>query len=984
MVAFLKKPQGSEDFHQIVDFVTTIHIRYALTENLTIYVSLINQFWRTASVRTLDNGEIELNATIDGQVKTITEAYVRRHLKLANADGISSLPTTEIFEQLALMGYVTDFDKLTLQKALFLTILVTEQVSQGEGLTSLVGTQHTPTIIESSPHLQNISLTYRKTRTRTGRIGIRIPQSNVPSSVVDEAITKEMHDGLGKATTTAFSLATERGNGNTSRSGEGSMQYLELMEICTKLSKKVTSLENEINRTKVVYNKAIITLTKRVKKLEKKLKHKGRKGFIDSSDDAKPSLDAEDSPKQRRMIAKIDKDENVNLVKSSEQEEAHKTAEHTMESKLGAYKQSYFKGLRYEDTRSIFERVWDQNHTFAPKDSDIKKEVMKRSGFNLQQESSKKQKLDEEAEVQVDSDQEEDEMKKYIKIVPDEEIAIDAIPLATKPSVIVYWKIISERKISSYHIIRADGSLKRHSSMINLLENIDREYLETLWKLVKAKYGDTRPEEAYERVLWGDLKVMFEPDIEILLKVIQEIAKCVSIVSVKLVLPVLTNHSLRSTYDEVTYIVKSPVPPPPVLIVAVTTIVIPGATSIPVHDLGIRQVNPSIFRDSASPTTAEADVAGPSQPVGTDLSAGSFYISQDMDVETLRHAMDYEQLLAEYSVGIAHQACFSVKVRMRLEHELRGSQKLEERRAQQEAEATESIRLHSQIAAVEAAEATKIKELNSLRERNVSLEGQVAALESTVVSKDDEIASSQSQERLEEMQDEQIRVLNDHVAAIDSDLMEMVLHMDDEFYPRYLTTIANRTWILNRRLRLVLAKFLTSPKYLSAMGEAIGRAINKGMQNGLTAGIEHGRAEWSITNVATFSPSIEDDYVLPSNPFKPASCILRLSNSWFQFTRLEDQVVIEETPLSFSLEVAHSSVQRVRGDAPARRLSLMGSILPLVEPLSGRNLIGETSSFAVLATAMTTALTTTFSQTNPVPLAASISFLFLLLTTLFC
>ncbi|GJY23937.1 hypothetical protein Tco_0397595 [Tanacetum coccineum] len=38
--------------------------------------------------------------------------------------------------------------------------------------------------------------------------------------------------------------------------------------------------------------------------------------------------------------------------------------------------------------------------------------------------------------------------------------------------------------------------------------------METLWKLVKAKHRNTRPEEAYERVLWGDLKVMFEPDVE--------------------------------------------------------------------------------------------------------------------------------------------------------------------------------------------------------------------------------------------------------------------------------------------------------------------------------------------------------------------------------------------------------------------------------------------------------------------------------------
>ncbi|GKF46446.1 hypothetical protein Tco_0136248, partial [Tanacetum coccineum] len=29
-----------------------------------------------------------------------------------------------------------------------------------------------------------------------------------------------------------------------------------------------------------------------------------------------------------------------------------------------------------------------------------------------------------------------------------------------------------------------------------------------------AKHRITRPEEAYERMLWGDLKVMFKPDVE--------------------------------------------------------------------------------------------------------------------------------------------------------------------------------------------------------------------------------------------------------------------------------------------------------------------------------------------------------------------------------------------------------------------------------------------------------------------------------------
>ncbi|GJV00631.1 putative ribonuclease H-like domain-containing protein [Tanacetum coccineum] len=66
MVAYLKKPEGSEGFHQIVDFQNASHIRWKL--------------------------------------KTVTEASVRRHLQLVDADGISNLPTIKFFEQLALMG----------------------------------------------------------------------------------------------------------------------------------------------------------------------------------------------------------------------------------------------------------------------------------------------------------------------------------------------------------------------------------------------------------------------------------------------------------------------------------------------------------------------------------------------------------------------------------------------------------------------------------------------------------------------------------------------------------------------------------------------------------------------------------------------------------------------------------------------------------------------------------------------------------------
>ncbi|GJY22764.1 uncharacterized mitochondrial protein-like protein, partial [Tanacetum coccineum] len=58
------------------------HIRFALTKNPTIYVSLIKKFWQTATVRRIDNGEQKITAIVDGKEFTITEASIRRHLLL--------------------------------------------------------------------------------------------------------------------------------------------------------------------------------------------------------------------------------------------------------------------------------------------------------------------------------------------------------------------------------------------------------------------------------------------------------------------------------------------------------------------------------------------------------------------------------------------------------------------------------------------------------------------------------------------------------------------------------------------------------------------------------------------------------------------------------------------------------------------------------------------------------------------------------------
>ncbi|GJS18327.1 putative ribonuclease H-like domain-containing protein [Tanacetum coccineum] len=107
-VGFLRKPDESAGFAEIVDFLRGSNLRYALTSNPPIYDSLVKQFWQTATTNTIADGTLEIHATIDTKGYTITEASIRDSLQLADATGITMLPNDEIFEGMGQMGYPTD------------------------------------------------------------------------------------------------------------------------------------------------------------------------------------------------------------------------------------------------------------------------------------------------------------------------------------------------------------------------------------------------------------------------------------------------------------------------------------------------------------------------------------------------------------------------------------------------------------------------------------------------------------------------------------------------------------------------------------------------------------------------------------------------------------------------------------------------------------------------------------------------------------
>ncbi|GJX36961.1 hypothetical protein Tco_0250264 [Tanacetum coccineum] len=140
--------------------------------------------------------------------------------------------------------------------------------------------------------------------------------------------------------------------------------------------------------------------------------------------------------------------------------------------------------------------------------------------------------------------------------------------------------------------------------------------------------------------------------------------------------------------------------------------------------------------------------------------------------------------------------------------------------------------------------------------------GEVHALEVSSAGLQEKVTAYEKfVDQLEKFQDDKIKEVNDKLEKLDADVVAMVLHLEEKFYPHLLNTIAGRQWLLTHGMELAIAKCLNSTEYLSALGAAIGKAIEKGMQEGLSAGITHGIKGRALTDIAAYNPSAEADYL---------------------------------------------------------------------------------------------------------------------------
>nr|GEY87891.1 hypothetical protein [Tanacetum cinerariifolium] len=227
---------------------------------------------------------------------------------------------------------------------------------------------------------------------------------------------------------------------------------------------------------------------------------------------------------------------------------------------MDGFKMDYFKGMSYDDIRPIFEKYFNSIMDFLEKSKDQLEEeesrALKRTSESLEEKATKKQKLDEEVE----------ELKKHLQIVPndDDDVYTEATPFALKiveerfaslkpknflddfllttltymfekPNVKArVWKnqtsvhddLAGREKISIDKVhFRADAEqcktyccwyklmplVNAADSRLRLLEKNDAvEDLEALWSLVKERFSTTKPKNFSNDFLLITLGAMFE------------------------------------------------------------------------------------------------------------------------------------------------------------------------------------------------------------------------------------------------------------------------------------------------------------------------------------------------------------------------------------------------------------------------------------------------------------------------------------------
>lgn len=222
--------------------------------------------------------------------------------------------------------------------------------------------------------------------------------------------------------------------------------------------------------------------------------------------------------------------------------------------------------------------------------------------------------------------------------------------------------------------------------------------------------------------------------------------------------------------------------------------------------------------------------------------------------------------------------------------------------------------------------------------------------------------------------------ITEKLTQLDALLVDIAVHLDKDFYPRFLTVVASCRLPLERGMKLFLTKCLNSLDYRTMLGKLLSCAIRRGMQKGLDASIEHGKEGRKLADIAANNPNAKADYNSAYQTFCEldfpllldlSSCkdsniedvmhLLQLeaevaeklgladlqpSLEQLFVPRIRDNLVVGEASLSSSLNIIRQRVKKIRENISIGQPVLAVVFTSVARPLSSEVLLGSGSTFS--------------------------------------
>ncbi|GJY41408.1 hypothetical protein Tco_0428678 [Tanacetum coccineum] len=221
-------------------------------------------------------------------------------------------------------------------------------------------------------------------------------------------------------------------------------------------------------------------------------------------------------------------------------------------------------------------------------------------------------------------------------------------------------------------------------------------------------------------------------------------------------------------------------------------------------------------------------------------------------------------------MNLARQVAMGSQIRLRFEQEVRllkrATEKVAKRDQRIQAREEEVKKLdqeiHSLKSVAEAKNVELAEELESLRAKfsdlqvnNTQLSQQVSSLQAQITVEERIKAAFEEFKRYEDDKVEK------RCVEMDARLDKLSINFDEELYPRMLTAIAVRRWLIRHGMRLAILKCAESPEIRHMFADVVFAGLAKGMSEGLKYGTEHGKAGRDLEDVEAYDPEANDKFV---------------------------------------------------------------------------------------------------------------------------